>query len=936
MKNTRSRRTASRALLQATPVATAVAAMLLGTGLAQAQSAPADGAAPQVITITGIRRGIESAIAVKKNADGVVEAISAEDIGKLPDTTIAESLARLPGVTTQRTKSGTASTISIRGLGPDFNGYLLNGREQTSVGDSRAVDLSVYPAELIAGATVYKTGDALLMTAGLAGTIDNKLIDPLSFSRRVLAASAQDITTGKGLPVEGSGKRYSITYVDQFADRKLGIALGFVRADGTTNELGSGGWGDATVQATLTNGTVVPGVKVPTFGGGLDNYKNRRVTEERDGFAAIVVYKPNKDITTQLDFYRAKIDSYIKEARMQGGLGGPITNATVDANNVATKGTFQLGAGPNGLINRIEGIFQNDTVTSFGWRTNWKIAPEWSTTFDISKNKAERIERDIEAYAGIVAPDTLTFDTTGGGTPQFTLGSPLSYTNPATISIRDQTGWSGISGVPQAGYSKGPTITDKVDALRLEFRKDLASGSMFTDVQFGANYSKRTKDRITDEGLVVSSAGNGSLPIPFPAEAYVENNVGGTGINLLTFDPQVGLWPGATILRKYNDDILSKTWGVQEKVLTAYAKANIDTEIAKIPVRGNLGVQIVSTDQSATGFRAEVGAGVVLTNPAGALSTDGVKYTDFLPTLNLAADLGSGHVLRLGAGQQIARSTLTDMRNSFAASVNTNAGDTTFGRFVGSAGNPRLKPFKAKAIDLSWEKYFGNRGYVGVAGFYKKLDTYITTSTDIAYDFSTYAQQLGLAIPAAGPLGVFTTSVNGNGGNVSGVELTASVPFGLFAPMLEGFGITASTSNTRSSVKLPNLIGLNPSQQVVYNGITMPLPGLSKTNTKLMVYYERGGFSAFVAQNKRSTYVGSVANDGIGGYPTLRYIEGSSWLSAQVGYEVQEGMLKGLGVRMEGNNLNKPVYRQLNLDGTEQSSNKTGASVAFKLSYKLQ
>ena len=156
MKNTRSRRTASRALLQATPVATAVAAMLLGTGLAQAQSAPADGAAPQVITITGIRRGIESAIAVKKNADGVVEAISAEDIGKLPDTTIAESLARLPGVTTQRTKSGTASTISIRGLGPDFNGYLLNGREQTSVGDSRAVDLSVYPAELIAGATVYK------------------------------------------------------------------------------------------------------------------------------------------------------------------------------------------------------------------------------------------------------------------------------------------------------------------------------------------------------------------------------------------------------------------------------------------------------------------------------------------------------------------------------------------------------------------------------------------------------------------------------------------------------------------------------------------------------------------------------------------------------------------------------------------------------------
>jgi len=208
--------TTKRARQVGSRTAVASAVLMLGTaGASWAQEA-------QTVTVTGIRRGIENAINVKKNADGVVEAISAEDIGKLPDTTIAESLARLPGVTTQRTRSGQASTISIRGLGPDFNGYLLNGREQTSVGDSRAVDLSVYPAELIGGATVYKTGDATLMTAGLAGTIDNKLIDPLAFPRRVIAANAQKVTTGKGLPVEGDGHRYSLTYIDQFADRKLG------------------------------------------------------------------------------------------------------------------------------------------------------------------------------------------------------------------------------------------------------------------------------------------------------------------------------------------------------------------------------------------------------------------------------------------------------------------------------------------------------------------------------------------------------------------------------------------------------------------------------------------------------------------------------------------------------------------------------------------
>ena len=932
-------RRSTQAAFALTATASAATLLFLAAGTANAQTTPG---VTDTVTVTGIRRGIESAISIKRNADGVVEAISAEDIGKLPDTTIAESLARLPGVTTQRTRDGQASTISIRGLGPDFNGYLLNGREQTSVGDSRAVDLSVYPAELIAGATVYKTGDAALMGAGLAGTIDNKLIDPLSFGRRVFAASYQDVETGKGLPVGGKGKRYSLSYIDQFADRKIGVALGFVRSDGTSNQLETGGWGSATVQATLANGTVVQGVKLPgPWGNGLD-YKNRRVTDKRDGAAAILSFKPNKDLTSQLDLFWSKIDTYTKIAQFQGGLGSPITNATV-VNGTATKGTFAIGAGPTngGLIARSEGIFDNDKLFSAGWRTSWNFAPTWSASIDLSHNSAKRVTRDIEAYAGIAVADTLTFDNTAGGTPQFTLGKPLNYTDPNLIKVRDQTGWSGVnypdgSTVPQAGYSKGPTVNDKMSAVRADFRKELPQGGMFTDLQFGADYSKRTKDRITDEGLVVSTTNSGRALIPFPADAYVENNIGGTGINMLTFDPQVGLWPGATVLRKYNDDILSKTWGVQEKVLTTYLKANLETKLGGVPVRGNVGVQIVNTDQSSSGYRAEVSSNVTLTNPAGALRTDGTTYTDVLPTVNLAGDLGNGNIIRIGAGQQIARATLTDLRNSFAASVNTDASQGTFGRFVGSAGNPNLKPFKAIALDVSYEKYFGTRAYFAVAGFYKKLDTYITTSTDINYDFTTYATQLGLRIPKAGPRGVFTTSVNGNGGNLSGVELTVSMPFNLIVPVLNGFGMTASYSTTDSSVKLPNLIGLNPNQQVQYNGITMPLPGLSRDNGKLMLYYEAGGFSAFVAHNQRSTYVGSVANDAIGGYPTLKYIQGSSWVSAQVGYEVQSGTLKGLGLRFEGNNLNKPVYRQLKLDGSIESETRTGASVAIKLSYKLQ
>ncbi len=859
-------RSARRALFKLAPIAAGCAVMLVTSGAAYAQDSGSLG----TVTVTGIRKGIEDAISVKRNSDAIVESISAEDIGKLPDTTIAESLARLPGVTTQRTKSGAASTISIRGLGPDFNGYLLNGREQTSVGDSRAVDLSVYPAELIAGGTVYKTTDAALVSAGLAGTIDNRLVDPLAFPGRVLAANVERVRNGVGLDgvPEGTGNRQSLTYIDQFMDRKLGVALGFVRVDGTSNEIGAGGWGgDNRTTATLTNGTVMTNVKVPdNWGNGVD-FQTKTVSNKSTGVAAIVAFKPTKNFTSQIDMFYAKLDSQEKFARFQGGLSGPITNASV-VNGTVVSGTYKVGVGADGgLIDRVESIFNDDTVQSFGWKNTLKMDGGWTMALDLSSNNAKRTQRDIEAYAGIPTADTLSFDTTGGGV-KFKVGSPLSYTNPDIIKVRDQTGWSGINGVPQAGYVKGPNIIDAVDAVRFDVKRELGEGSMFADVQFGANYTSRTKDRSTDEGLLVSATGGGKDAFAFPAGSYVASNVGNTGLDLLTFDPTASLWPGATILRKYNDDILSKTWGIKEKVTTGYVKFGIDTDLAKIPVRGNVGVQVVNTDQSSSGFKAGVGSDPVLTNPSKGYVSDGTTYTDVLPSLNLTGDLGGGNLLRMGVAQQIARANLTDLRNSFAASVDTNAGNSTFGRYVGSAGNPMLKPFKATALDISFEKYFDKKAYFSAAAFYKQLDTYITTATNSSYDFTSYAQALGLGIPARGPVGTYTTSVNGSGGDLRGIELAASAPFGLFLPALDGFGVTASVSSTDSSVNLPNLIGLNPNQQVPSGGETIPLPGLSKDNRKITLYYEKNGFSAFVAANSRSTYVGSVANDATGGYPT--------------------------------------------------------------------
>ncbi len=922
-----------------------------GSVYAQAEpaaAAPAPGAAAsgaadtQQVVVTGIRRGIEAAISVKKNSDQIVEAISAEDIGKLPDTTIAESLARLPGVTTQRDKNGNATNISIRGLGPDFNGYLLNGREQTSTGDSRADDLSVYPAELIGGATVYKTGDASLMTAGLAGTIDQKLIDPLSMPGRVFAISGEKTETGRGLPVRGHGNRYALTYVDQFADRKIGIALGFVHAFGRSSQVGAGNWGDATHSGTTTDGTAFTNVNLPGFGGGL-SVQNTHVRDDRDGLAGVLEFKPNSNFTSEIDFYHAKILTSTKNAFMKVGLGGiNITNATI-TNNQITSGTFALGANPNGLISDSENISDNDTLQSFGWRNTLKLNDTWKAVADVSHNSAKRVERDIEVYGGISSADTLSFTTPNGfGVPQLTVGNPSAYTTPGAIVIRDQTGWSATTPpTAQDGYLKGPTTVDKIDAVRLDFTHDLQD-SMFSALSFGGNITKRTKDRITDEGLINSATNGGFDTLQFPSSSYVEHDVGGTGLDLLTFDPTPGLFPGATLQRKFNDDILSKTWGVRENVSTAYGKLDVDTEVGKIPVRGNVGLQYVYTDQSSAGYQANLGSSVVLTNPASTQTTSGTRYGNFLPSLNLTGDLGNGNLLRIGAGIELARPNMTDMRNSFTLTSNAQATcidqsgvSSTCTVLTGSSGNPYLKPFKAKALDLSYEKYFANKeGYLSAALFYKKLDTYIVTDYEAAHDYTVAAQRLGVApSPQFGYLGQYVTTVNGSGGNLKGFELTAQVPFSMFSSWLTGFGINGSFADTTSSVQAPNTIGLNPTQAAGAGKI--PLPGLSHLNKKALAYYERAGFSAFIAWNSRSEYVGSVANNTVGGYPTLVFIKPQRWVSAQVGYEVQAGWLKGLGVRLEGNNLNKPVYQEANYAGSITNTNKTGASVDLRVSYKL-
>lgn len=333
----------ARATFKVRPVAVGCAALLLSASeLAMAQQAT------QEVVVTGIRRAVESAITAKKEADSIVEAVTAEDIGKLPDPSIAESMSRLPGVAAQRNKgSGKAESISVRGMSPDFNGGLLNGREVASSGDSRGVNFDLYPAELMNQVMVYKTPHAGLLGQGLSSTIDLRTIRPLSASGRAVAVNARRMRTGIDNGVadgEGSGERMSLAYVDQFFNRTLGVALGYAKFrengaaqpaintwggwtpwfDTATNKPAADGVCEktATSPANWTRAATCAGVP---GGFGRDVEKT---TQTREALMAVLQWKPNKNFETTLDVLQSEGRNAFQKRGLEGFVGG-----TSDAGN---------------------------------------------------------------------------------------------------------------------------------------------------------------------------------------------------------------------------------------------------------------------------------------------------------------------------------------------------------------------------------------------------------------------------------------------------------------------------------------------------------------------------------------------------------------------------------------------------------------------------
>jgi len=940
--------------LRLRPIAAACSGLFFVASTSYAQEAPPAAAgntdAVETVVVTGIKHSIESSIATKRNSNSIVEAVSAEDIGKLPDVSIAEALSRLPGLAAQNV-DGRAQTLNIRGMSPDFAGTLLNGREQTTTGTNRGVEFDQYPAELLSSATVYKTPDATLLGQGLSGTIDMHTIRPLDISEKKIAANVRGEINSQGDQNNGNGGtsnkggRFSVSYIDQFADRTLGLALGFAHMDAPSQEKQFQIWGYNQQSICAANcaswgSGISPGLPADsTYASGFQVETISR-DEKRDGLMATLEYKPSKDLHSTVDLFYSKFNQTEVMTGLMGNLGDWANGAPNAYNpstlvinpmggyNVVQTADITLG----NLVVRNDYNTRDDKIFSLGWNTEAKLA-DWKAIADLSYSTAKRTEVLFETYAGSKSSTNMTFDIGTLSSPG-SIVTNVSYGNPSNMFL----------GAGSAGYAGGnfgkKQITDTNDvikALNLHAKHDLKG--IFSEIDTGVDYSKRDK---TSEFHVYNAVLNGptttvqghpSIAIP----AGLNSTVNVAGLNVLSYNPYslaslytfqdvtgnqgFGTVGGSSSSGGAVSGDLTHDFGVHEKITTAYAKADIETDLGNIPLHGNLGAQLIHTDQSSNALQF-AGSQIVP-------YTAGTTYNDFLPSLNLVGDIGNNKV-RFGLAKTLARPRIDDLN----ASNNANVSSSSPYLWSGGGGNPKLKPWRATSVDLSLEHYYGKRSYVAGALFYKKLQSYIYSQSIQNYDFSTGGYVNTSNNTPISNLGSFTQPVNGTGGNMKGFELAGSLDWAALTNSLDGFGTQASYTQTSSSVEVNGPGGGTP--------IDATLPGLSKYTMGLTMFYEKYGFSARINDRYRSAFRAEYAY--LFGQTSVLSHLSQNTVDLQLGYEFQEGKGKGLGLTLQVINLTNAPDRIATsfLNGSNQPGTAApmeydtfGRSLLLGLNYKM-
>ncbi len=843
--------------LRASAIALAGAlATVASPALAQDTPAPTDQAADDGsndIVVSGFRAALASATAKKKNSELVVESVSAEDIGKLPDNGIGESIARLPGVSAQRS-AGRANIISIRGFGPDFSTTTLNGRQQTTTNDSRAVEFDQYPSQILAGVDVYKTASADKTAGGLVGSIDLRTVRPLDVGKRIIAVGVRGTWVDQKLDPNSSDKGYNAfaTFVDTFADGKAGIALSAAYTDDPyqTRDFNAWGYGGYPGGAQGMNG-IKPWVETDKL--------------KRFGVNGTFQVRPDDNLTVTIDAFYSRFIDRVNQRGFEmpfncgGGCGHDAITNVSSTNGLVTAATI---AGTPIIEN-----YANDrkaTQYSVGWNMAWKNDSGWGIMGDLSWSRTDRTDDSLQTTAGLGralpnATGSVTYTATPTG-PQFT--SNYNGTSSALV-LTDVEGWSGSP--IQAGYDNFRRTKDDLVEARMEIEREV--GGFLKSIKVGADYTTRTKTLSAQEGFL--SPPNGATTAAIPSTLLLSPVTLDRGLGqIIAYDPRA-LVPNGVLVYTANTYGSTKGYGIQEDAFTPYAMATLDGNLGAAKLTGNIGVQAVHTSVTSSGA---------------AFPTVTDKYWMVLPSANLNFRLPGDFVIRLAASREMMRPRLPDLNNVITYGIDRTKNPIVFS---GSGGNPTLRPYRATAFDVNFEKYFASKGYLALQLFYKDIDNYIANGYTTSFEYTGFPPVPGTPQPTT-PIGILYSNVNTKGGHMYGAEVAGTLPFEVFSSALSGFGLTGGAGYTDTKVR-------------DFNGATTTIPGYSKWVGSLTVFFEKAGFNARGSMRYRSSYLGdfSLYSGGLDRQTVL----GETIYDAQIGYDFSSGSLKGLSVYVSGQNL---------------------------------
>ncbi|MBI3712788.1 MAG: TonB-dependent receptor [Burkholderiales bacterium] len=799
----------SSSKLGLTPIAAAVAVLVMGVSMhAQAQDAGKKAEVKeeaQQVTVTGIRMALQSAVNIKRNANAVVDAVSAEDIGKLPDTDVGESLGRIPGVTVGRA-FGQGASVSVRGSDPQMTYTTLNGQTVASTGwyDQQAIDrsfnYSLLPSELIGGMDVYKSAQADLTEGGIGGTVIVKTRKPLDLKS---GTAFVGVKLGKGSVSDKMTKDLSGLVSWKNDANTFGILIAGATEKG--DYIRRGVESDARWSADVAPTTFVQ-------------------ERKREALNINLQARPAKGVDLGLNYMKLELDANNSNT---SHYIFPDPNCT--SRNTSVKSAFN----PNGVCvaSTTPAAKASDSFIQT-WARTGKMT---SDSFTLNGSyKGDGIKFD--AVAGSTKADGGTSKTTNYSYGWWTTGATLPkwtgsidatgkqiVINPASsqdVTLANLPKMIGPAG--SWATSRGPN-SDKEDYAQADLSLNVDWGAI-SSFKTGFRTSQHTFTKGTDRAVFAATAKetataglyNGSIAMGTLGWASPRPNIdammANTDANITGWVEQRG---GYGVLKEDNTAL--------------YGMFNFEQD----KLHGNFGLRYIGTKVTSEGYKIDgtpVAAGDIDQNAGWGKGKiqEKASYHDVLPSLNLSYDTDKNTIVRFTAAQTITRPNYDNM---FIATQN-GFQDTVAGNESVTYGSAGLKPMKSSQIDFGVEYYYGKGDLISLMAFHKSINNFITTNTKID-------QKIGVVSPdSKKDSWTVNQFVNAGGGKITGIEAQINHSFD------QGFGLAANYT-------LSNATAPAASYQDELNVFTLS----SKHNVNVVGYWENASYNARLAYNWRSKYM---------------------------------------------------------------------------------